>query len=384
VDNAWGLIRRTVRILYISDNSSDHNLRFLTKFSAQGHDIFFFNLGHGSLRDPLPGRVFYVPQDPGIPNPPIAAEIETLLPQVKTAQRETRPDLVYAGPVQTAGYLAALSGFHPMIVMSWGSDLLLDRYRASEWKHATEAALRAADGFVCDCDAVRNAALGYVNFPGSRIAQLPWGVTPGEFSPSGATPSRTLLHFGPETIRFVCTRSWEPLYRIGLLLQAFLQAYKADNRLRLILIGGGTESQRIHEFVSDNSLEDVVLMPGKLPHPELPKWFRAATAYVSCAKCDGTSVSLLEAMSTGLPVVVSDIPSNREWVRQDENGWLASDADQFARRLLTVSQLTNDQHEAISRANRQLVHERADWDRNFASVAQLCERLVAFRRAVNQ
>jgi glycosyltransferase involved in cell wall biosynthesis len=168
------------------------------------------------------------------------------------------------------------------------------------------------------------------------------------------------------------------------LLQAFLQAYKADNRLRLILIGGGTESQRIHEFVSDNSLEDVVLMPGKLPHPELPKWFRAATAYVSCAKCDGTSVSLLEAMSTGLPVVVSDIPSNREWVRQDENGWLASDADQFARRLLTVSQLTNDQHEAISRANRQLVHERADWDRNFASVAQLCERLVAFRRAVNQ
>ena len=384
MDDAWGLIRRTVRILYISDNSSDHNLRFLAKFSAAGHDIFFFNLRHGSLRDPLPGRVFYVPHDPGIPNPPIAAEIETLLPQVKSAQHETRPDLVYAGPVQTAGYLAALSGFHPMIVMSWGSDLLLDRYRRSMWKQATEAALCAADGFVCDCDAVRNAALRYVDFPDSRIAQLPWGVTPGEFSPFGVTPSPALMHFGPETIRFVCTRSWEPLYRTDLLLRAFLQAYKADNRIRLILIGSGTESQRIHEFVSGNSLDHVVLMPGKLAHPELPKWFRAATAYVSCAKCDGTSVSLLEAMSTGLPVVVSDIPSNREWVRQDENGWLATDADQFAQRLLTVSQLTNDQRETISRANRQLVHERADWNRNFASVAQLCERLVVARRAVNQ
>jgi hypothetical protein len=207
-----GLIRRTVRILYISDNSSDHNLRFLAKFSAAGHDIFCFNLRHGSLRDPLPGRVFYVPHDPGIPNPPIAAEIETLLPQVKSAQHETRPDLVYAGPVQTAGYLAALSGFHPMIVMSWGSDLLLDRYRRSMWKQATEAALCAADGFVCDCDAVRNAALRYVDFPDSRIAQLPWGVTPGEFSPFGVTPSPRSCILVQRQFALYARASWEPLY----------------------------------------------------------------------------------------------------------------------------------------------------------------------------
>jgi L-malate glycosyltransferase len=336
------------------------------------------------LRNPLPGKVFNVPHHPRIPNATIAMEIEALLPQIKSAERETRPDLVYAGPVQTAGYLAALSGFHPMIVMSWGSDLLLDRDRGFRWKQATEAALNAADGFVCDCDAVRNAALRYVNFPPSRIAQLPWGVTPGEFSPSGIIPSPTLMHFGPETIRFICARSWEPVYRIDLLLRAFLQAYTADNRIRLILVGGGTESQRIQEFVSGNSLDDVVLMPGKLPHSELPKWFRAATAYVSCSKCDGTSVSLLEAMSTGLPVVVSDISSNREWIRNGENGWLATDVDQFAQCLLTVSQLTNGQRKTISTANQKLVYERADWNRNFASVAQLCERLVIARRAVNQ
>ena len=46
----------------------------------------------------------------------------------------------------------------------------------------------------------------------------------------------------------------------------------------------------------------------------MPKWFRAADTYISCAQSDGTSVSLLEAMATGLPLIVTDIPSNREWV----------------------------------------------------------------------
>ena len=62
------------------------------------------------------------------------------------------------------------------------------------------------------------------------------------------------------------------------------------------------------------------------------KWFRAADAYVSCAQSDGTSVSLLEAMATGLPAVATDIPSNREWVVDGQNGWLATDAsaEEFA------------------------------------------------------
>ena len=373
-----------MRILYISDNGSDHNLRFLAKFSAVGHEVFFVILGHANFKSPLPEDVSFVDLKPDAGCATSPEQATSFLPQLDALLSEICPDLVYAGPVQTAGYLAALSGFHPMVVMSWGSDLLIDAHRTPEWEKATETALRAADGFVCDCETVRRAALRYAPIPSSRTVQLPWGIQPGVFCPAGPPPFQLDMQLSPEAVPLICTRSWEPLYRIEMLLTAFLQAYMLDHRLRLILLGDGSEAKKVRDFISDKSLHEVISTPGQLPHSELPKWFRAAKAYVSCAKSDGTSVSLLEAMSTGLPIIVSDIPSNREWVSHGENGWLASDADQFAQCFLRVSNLTMAEQEAISAANRKIVLRRADWDQNSLALVRFCELLVGDRRAVSQ
>ena len=60
--------------------------------------------------------------------------------------------------------------------------------------------------------------------------------------------------------------------------------------------------------------------------------FRAADVYLSCAHSDGTSISMVEALASGLPVVVTDLPSNREWIAPGSNGWLGrlGDAASFA------------------------------------------------------
>jgi glycosyltransferase involved in cell wall biosynthesis len=46
--------------------------------------------------------------------------------------------------------------------------------------------------------------------------------------------------------------------------------------------------------------------------------------YVSTSLYDGTSVSLLEAMGSGAFPIVTDIPSNREWISPGQNGFLVS------------------------------------------------------------
>jgi glycosyltransferase involved in cell wall biosynthesis len=114
----------------------------------------------------------------------------------------------------------------------------------------------------------------------------------------------------------------------------------------------------------------------------MPEWFRSASAYLNCAKSDGTSVSLLQAMAIGLPVLVSDIPANREWVTEGENGWLAANAKDFADKIIALSQLSSVRRVAISRTNRRIVAARADWNKNFPRLLHLYERLVRTKKMV--
>jgi glycosyltransferase involved in cell wall biosynthesis len=84
-------------------------------------------------------------------------------------------------------------------------------------------------------------------------------------------------------------------------------------------------------------------------------------------------------MATGLPVVVTDIASNREWVTEEKNGWLATvgSYEAFADQLLRAANLEPADREAISQRNQNIVAERADWDRNFPGLLRLYETLVS-------
>lgn len=368
-----------MKILYLTDNNSIHNQRFLEKLISAGHEVWFWNLtARRRLENGLPNGVQSILSEKSIDSGASPDQYRELLPQLQSLLTGLRPALVHAGPIQSGGYLAALADFHPLLLMSWGSDLLLDARRNSEWEKATEFALQKADAFFCDCEAVRKAANRYRVFSDFQIVQLPWGVKRGVFSPVGPLPHADLFTPRGGTTTFIYTRSWDPLYGTDVLLDAFLRARSANRSLCLLLLGTGSQSQSIRTFVETSDLNDAVFLLGPQPVEKLPMWFRAADAYVSCAKSDGTSISLLEAMATGLPVVVTDIPSNREWVTEQENGWLApiGSSSAVAEKMLRVANLTSQERKAISERNQRVVAERADWDKNFPRLLEMYERLV--------
>jgi L-malate glycosyltransferase len=369
-----------VRILYFSDNSSDHNRRFLENLTASGDEIYFLDATQEQFTESwLPRGVRRVQLESRVCRDAGPSQFAELLPEFQSLLKELSPDLVHAGPVQTCAYVAALSGFHPLVVMSWGSDILVHAEQNAEWRHATEAALGAADGFFCDCETVRRKAQRYAGIPKTRILQFPWGIKHGSFSPRGPAESRPNLGLSPHAFVFISTRSWEPLYETDVLLRAFHLAFRQNSRLRLLLLGSGSAAGRVRRFIAEHELNQAVITPGPISGMEMPRWFRAANAYISCARSDGTSVSLLEAMATGLPVIVTDIPSNREWITEDENGWLASagSTEEFAGRLLRAASLPPSDLEAISGRNQAIVAERADWDKNFPSLLRLYECLAS-------
>jgi glycosyltransferase involved in cell wall biosynthesis len=368
-----------VKVLYFSDNTSGHNQRFLEKLSQAGLEVWFLDPTSNCVAEGwLPQGVHWVRAKWTIPQNSDPATFADFLPEFQRLLREIAPDLVHAGPIQSCGHVTAISRFHPWLLTSWGSDLLFDAQRSEDWKQATQAALSSADAFFCDCDTVRDAAKQLADIPDSRIVQFPWGIRKGLFGPVGPLPAEADYLREPTARVLISTRSWEPLYGIHTLLEAFRQAYRVDSSLRLLLLGNGSEARRVREFIDVHGLGRVIRTRGPQTKEEMPKWFRTAHAYISCAQSDGTSVSLLEAMATGLPVVVTDIPSNREWVVEAQNGWLASagSSEEFADRLLRAVQLRPEERTSFAERNQLIVERRADWDRNFPRLLDMYERIT--------
>jgi glycosyltransferase involved in cell wall biosynthesis len=77
----------------------------------------------------------------------------------------------------------------------------------------------------------------------------------------------------------------------------------------------------------------------------------------------------MEALASGCPVLVSDIPGNREWVTEEIQGWLFpdGDAEALAERILVA---VKNKHKLVEmrQAARQTAEQRADWQKNSAEL----------------
>ena len=85
-------------------------------------------------------------------------------------------------------------------------------------------------------------------------------------------------------------------------------------------------------------LDDDVVLLGTVPDAELPGWYAAADVFAFPSTKEGWGLAVLEAMSAGLPVVASDLPVFREYLRPGQDALMVpvDDAAALAAALGTV------------------------------------------------
>lgn len=171
---------------------------------------------------------------------------------------------------------------------------------------------------------------------------------------------------------------------VDLLCRAWATIYRRWQDAHLVIAGPDFENTQsgIKALIRDLGLQSSVTFTGML-HAEL-KWsaLRAAQLFVLPSHSEGFSVSVLEAMGTGLPVVVTDkcnIPEVRRYncglVIQPNIGELT----EALSHLLSINQTDLDQ---LGREGKQLVKQRYSWGTVAKQMAELYEWMLGGRLPV--
>jgi glycosyltransferase involved in cell wall biosynthesis len=349
------------RILYFSRDYTTHDHRFLTALAKTSHRVYFLRLEKGPLileDRPLPSEIEQVEWAGGDQPARLSDGLE-LLVDLRRVINLVKPDQVHAGPIQRSAFLVALTGFRPLVSMSWGYDLLHDARKNAFWRWATSYTLQQSASMVGDCNTIRQLAISH-GMPDHRIITFPWGVDIDHFT----VPTFERSNVG--TFNLLSTRGFEPIYGIDVIARAFVIAARKRPELHLTMLGNGSQYSAVRQIFLVGAVYDRVHFPGQVSYADLPGYYQNSDLYISASHSDGTSISLLEAFACGTPAIVSDIPGNQEWITPGENGWLFPDgnAEDLANSILNALDQRSSLPE-MGRKARQLAEERADWEKNF-------------------
>ena len=364
-----------MKVLYLTEAYSPHDRRFVRAMVRLGHQVVYVPWrGRPQHRPPeLPKGVVW----DTTPGPLAPHRASRWLRALARLVENMAPDVIHAGPLPWGPLGPALLRWSPLISMSWGFDLLWHGPRKPWLAALMRWVLHRSTLLLADCRAVAVQAMRW-GMPWERIVLFPWGTDLDVFSPGSEKDFHTSWGWPEDVFVWVHARTWSRYYGADTTLLGFLQAWREEPRLRLLFLGGGPLESWIRRTVDRFHAQDVVRIVGRVPEETLARYFRAADGYVSMSHSDGSSVTLMQALATGLLAVVSDIPGNREWVTPGVEGYLVpvSDPHTLARALIHVAHLPQEARQRMARAARRRAEGQAHWKRHLQKLDRAYHRAV--------
>jgi glycosyltransferase involved in cell wall biosynthesis len=292
--------------------------------------------------------------------------------RVRRLIREIDPDLIHAQFIAKYGFHLPLGGRWPTVVSAWGDDILILPPKSRLIRAYTRRVLERADLVYAVSQDLRTHIVEDFGIPPAKVRYLPIGIDTGIFSPGTGEkePGRPIVIFS--------NRGFFPVYDTRTLLRGFAFASKVSPGLALVLKGGGPEEGEMRQLVTSLDLSGVVTFRERSPYSDVPGDLRGADIFISAATSDGTPVSVLEAMATGLPCIATRVGGVPEWIVDGENGLLVppGDPEALSRAILTLAADPLLRRRLGARA-RETVRERADWGRLMVRVEDDYKELLS-------
>ena len=170
----------------------------------------------------------------------------------------------------------------------------------------------------------------------------------------------------------------KPRKNLARLLDAWREVTRTRPDARLLVAGTGVLLDELRRRARALELGDRVVFAGRIAEADKVAYYNAADLFVSPSSLEGFGFTVGEAMSCGLPVVVSDRGALPELVVRDEGGFLCppDDADALARCLVRLLD-DADLRRRFGRFNRERIERGFRWERASRRVAEIYEDVIA-------
>ena len=202
----------------------------------------------------------------------------------------------------------------------------------------------------------------------NRIAMIWNGIDTARFPASGPCPD------GPA----ILVSRLSPEKDIPTLMRAMPLVLRSLPRFRLRLVGDGACRASLEELTAQLGLQTQVEFAG--PSHDVARELRQACLFVLPSLTEGVSLSLLEAMSVGLPIVATRVGGNVEVVEDHRTGLLVSPGtpSELAEAIIALAS-DPERSRRMGLAGRQRVEDCFDVRRMVCDYEQLYQNCLARR-----
>ncbi len=243
-----------------------------------------------------------------------------------------KPDILIGYRTTSYGFFGALMNYHPLVIAAQAID---DVSSQSWWinllsRLSVRYAIYRAD--LIHAWAINMApALEQRGSTREKILIMARGVDLKKF----LFRQRS---FECNQLRLIVTRSLYPEYHVDTIISAV--AHLVHNKqvpdIILTIAGSGPLEAELRTLCSQKGINDKVIFTGRVPNGEIAGLLNENDYYISMPDTEGASASLFEAFASGLFPIVTDLPANRVWLKNQQNGLLVAEinADVLAKQIL--------------------------------------------------
>ncbi len=278
------------------------------------------------------------------------------LPQLKKFAADFSPHIIHAHYASSYGLLGSLLGRHPYIISAWGSDVY-DFGNSALGRMILRFNFRRAEIILSTSEVMK---LRIQEFTRKEIKVTPFGVDTTAFLPGKLEPD----FFPTGSFIFGMIKSMEDIYGVDLLIRTFkkLTEESGSNEMRLLLVGGGTQMSDYEQLCIQLGIRELVHFTGRVVYVEVPKYHQMMDVFLNPSRRESFGVSVLEAMSCGKAVIVSDVGGLAEIVEDGNNGLLVQleNVDELKNKMILLYE-NSILRNALGVAAREFVLEKYNW-----------------------